>query len=385
MRIALYCHKFWPAVGGLCTYTGRLAEYLVERGHEVRVFTTKSPPAAPAYETPTQRLDIRRFDTALANHPPYYFTPRLLRMAAAPAVRDVDVVHTVGYYFFGSLFAGLTANAHRIPHVSTPVYTVNPLNWQRRSFDAMLGRRLVARASHVIPQSAHELELLRGRRFSVGAHTIVPFGVDAVVFEDDYDVGDLRQRYAIGTDEAVLLFVGKVMSPKGAFDCLDVLARLLRAGRKLRLLMIGEVHSRERETFAARIKELGVQNSVVLLGAATDRREIARHYQLADVVLFPSQYEQFGIVAIEALASGRPVLGTPVGIMQTVIPATGAGLLHPFGDLDRFAAHLVEVLGSPRYRENAAQHRQEFLQRYDWRRIASDTERIYERAIAASS
>jgi glycosyltransferase involved in cell wall biosynthesis len=68
-----------------------------------------------------------------------------------------------------------------------------------------------------------------------------------------------------------------------------------------------------------------------------------------------------------------------------VIPATGAGLLHPFGDVDRFATNLVEVLESPRYRENAARHRPEFLERYDWRRIASDTERIYERAIAASS
>ena len=50
MRIAIFCHKFWPAVGGLCTYTGRLAEYLVDRQHDVLVFTSKSPPDAAARE-----------------------------------------------------------------------------------------------------------------------------------------------------------------------------------------------------------------------------------------------------------------------------------------------------------------------------------------------
>ena len=168
----------------------------------------------------------------------------------------------------------------------------------------------------------------------------------------------------------MLLFVGKIMSPKGAFDCLEVLARLRSAGRKLRLIMIGEVHAREQQIFAARIRALGLEAAITLLGAVNDRREISRYYQLADCVLFPSQYEQFGIVAIEAAASGRPLLGTPVGIMQTLVPQYEFGLLHPFGDLDRFAANLIEVLDSGRYRENAERHRREILLSYDWRSIS---------------
>ena len=380
MRIALFCHKFWPAVGGLCTYTGRLAEYLVACGHDVRVFTAKTPSDAPRVDTREPRFVIRRFETKFASHPPYHAMPSLLTLARSPIVRDVDVIHTVGYYFFGTVFGHTIARTSRIAHVSTPVYTLNPSSWQRRTFDAALGRRLVKQAAHVIPQSAHELELMRADRFTVGEHTIVPFGVDSAYFQEAHDTSDLGSRHAIHGDERVLLFVGKVMSPKGAFDCLEVVARLTRAGRRLRLLMIGDVHERERDVFAERLASLGIQERVVLLGEITDRREISRYYQLADVVLFPSQYEQFGIVAVEAAASGRPLIGTPVGIMQTLVPQYDFGLLHPFGDVERFARNLEEVLDSPRYRENALRHRAEILHRYDWTSIARDTEKVYRRA-----
>ncbi len=127
-----------------------------------------------------------------------------------------------------------------------------------------------------------------------------------------------------------------------------------------------------------RIRLLGLEMAVVLPGAITDRVEISRYYQLSDAVLFPSQYEQFGIVAIEAAASGRPLAGTPVGIMQTLVPQNQFGLLHAFGDVDGFARNLVEILDSPKYRENAEKHRRAVLEQYDWRSISAATERIYE-------
>jgi glycosyltransferase involved in cell wall biosynthesis len=377
VRIALFCHKFWPDVSGLCTYTGRLTEYLTAQGHDVRVMTTTLTSNSDTCERMAPNLLVRRFATALANHPPYYFAPGLLTPGSFRALDHVDVVHSVGYYFFGTVFAHAAAALRRIPHVLTPVYMLNPLTWQRRSFDAVHGRRLVRRAAHVIPQSAHEVDLLRADRFELPPNTIVPFGVDSQLFRYDHAVDDLRQRYEIGSGEQVLLFVGKIMSPKGAFDTLEMLARLRAAGRKLRLIMIGDVHSREKDLFRTRLNELGLQQAVVLPGALTDRREISRYYQLADAVLFPSQYEQFGIVAVEAAASGKPLLGTPVGIMQSLVPRYEYGLLHRFGDVDQFARNVVEVLDSPRYRENAKSHRREILSSHDWRRISADTENIY--------
>jgi glycosyltransferase involved in cell wall biosynthesis len=320
---------------------------------------------------------INRLTTRLANHPPYYFTPALLGRSLSREIRAAHIVHTVGYYFFGSTFGHLAANLFGLPHVSTPVYTLNPSSWQRELFDAALGRSIVARARHVLPQSPHEVELLRQARFKLPAHTVIPFGVDTTLFENDYDVSDLKHRHAIADDERVLLFVGKIMSPKGAFDCLEVAARLRRAGRRIRLVLIGDVHDNELEPFTRRVTELRLHDCIVQTGALSDRREIARYYQLADVVLFPSQYEQFGIVAVEAVGSGRPLVSTPVGLMQTLVPQLEVGLLHPFGDLDRFERDLIEVLDDPRYRDNAQRQRQEILRHYSWRCIASQTAQVY--------
>ena len=307
--------------------------------------------------------------------------PALLKMAASSEFRSVEVVHSVGYYFFGTVFAHALAKAHGMPHVSTPVYTLNPSNWQRRAFDRVMGRRIVRNADHVIPQSEHERRVAARRRVrrDVEHHRSVRRRFTSV------RAGLRRRRSARAPrnrrDEQVLLFVGKVMSPKGAFDCLEMIARLRLRGRQVRLIMIGDIHERERETFAARIRALDLDTAVVLLAPLTDRREIARYYQLADVVLFPSQYEQFGIVALEAAASGRPLVGTPVGIMQTLVPHYEFGLLHPFGDIDAFTRNANEVLDAPSYRSNAMRHRGEILTRYDWRTISADTERIYEQAV----
>ena len=122
MRIALLCHKFWPAVSGLCTYTGRLVEYLSDQGHKVDVFTTKIPPEAPDREEWSSDVVIRRFSTRLANHIPFHFMPRLAVTCLSEPLRRANVIHTVGYYFFPTSLGHGVAKLCRIPHVSTPVF-----------------------------------------------------------------------------------------------------------------------------------------------------------------------------------------------------------------------------------------------------------------------
>jgi D-inositol-3-phosphate glycosyltransferase len=377
MRIAIFCHKFWPAVSGLCTYTGRLAEYLTERGHHVEIFTTRLPRELPAVQHATPRLTLRRYTPRLENHLPFYFMPRLTAEAFTPSFCKADVVHTVGYHFFPSVAGGVSARIRGVAHVSTPVFTLNPTTWQRAAYDRLLGRSFVRAADHVIVQSDHEQDLLRKHGFHLPDLSVVPFGVDADLFASESDVTDLRRRHQLQAGEQVLLFVGKIMAPKGALDCLEAVARVRARQRNARLVMIGEIHTRERERVAGRVRALGLEDAVIFTGPLTDRTEIARYYRLADVVLFPSQFEQFGIVAIEAAASGRPLIGTPVGVMQTLVPRYDGGLLHPFGDIDRFVANLEEVLDNPRYRDNALRHREEVLTTYSWRRIAERTETIY--------
>lgn len=377
MRLVILCHKFWPSVGGLQTYTQRLTEFLQAQGHQVDVFTTRSPATAPRREQLAANLAVHRFPTRLANHFPFHFMPRLLASAGQDTLRSADIIHSVGYQFFPTVLGYWVASVFDIPHVVTPVFTLNPETWQRRLYDRALGRRLVHDARRVVVQSQRELELLREHHFELPDHSIIPFGVDAVQFERDADVASLRKQLGV-TDERILLFVGKIMHSKGAFKALDALRQVLDAGLHVRLVMVGEVHARQREDFHAQIQKARLDDHVTLTGPVQHEDGLMRYYQLADAVVFPSQYEQFGIVAIEAAASGRPLLGTPVGVMQDLIPRHDLGLLHPFDDVARFAANIREVLSNPRYSANARTCQTQVMEEFDWRRIAERTEGVYE-------
>ena len=376
MHVVILCHKFRPSVGGLQTYTERLTTFLQTRGHRVDVFTTRSPSTAPQREQVGPDFVVTRFRTRFANHFPFHFMPQLLLTAGRAELRSADVVHSVGYQFFPTVLGYWVSSVFNIPHVVTPVFTLNPETWQRRLYDRLLGRRLVGDAHRLVVQSERELELLGRYHFRLPTHRIIPFGVDASAFEQDLEVTALRRKLGL-EDEQVVLFVGKIMSSKGAFKALDALRVVLDRGLRVRFVMVGEVHDRQQTMFRDHLRAASLESHVTLTGPVSHADGIAQYYQLADAVLFPSQYEQFGIVAIEAAASGRPILGTPVGVMQDLIPRFEIGLLHQFDDVEQLATNIQEVLQNPQYRTNALRHRAHILQEFDWERIAEQTESVY--------
>ena len=239
-------------------------------GHDVLVFTSKSPPDSAAREQVAPNLLVRRFEIAFGSHPPYYFMPALLKMAASSEFRSVDVVHSVGYYFFGTVFAHALAKAHGVPHITTPVYTLNPSNWQRRWFDEIAGRRLVRNADHVIPQSEHELQLMRADGFCRRIEHDRSFRRGFGVFRTGPRCRGSAHASATSpaTKECCCSSARSCRRKARSIRWRSWRGCVRRAG-KLRLIMIGDVHDREREIFAARIRALELGAALTLLGAVT--------------------------------------------------------------------------------------------------------------------
>ena len=376
MRVGIFCHKFTPHVGGLVTYAERLTDYLHDQGHHVDVFTTRLRPDTPSHEILRPGLIVHRYSTRLAQHLPFLFMPKLLLSIGQSTFRAIDVVHSVGYYFFPTVFASAVSSLFGIPHVLTPVFTRNPETWQRRLYDTVLGRHVVRDSTRLVVQSDRELDLLGQFDFQLPSNHVIPFGVDSARFGHDPDPTALKRRLGIN-DERVVLFVGKIMATKGAFVTLDALRRVLDSGMRVRLVMVGDIHNRQKEAFYRHLHAARLEPHVNLTGPIAHEDGLATYYQLADAVVFPSQYEQFGIVAIEAAASGRPLLGTPVGVMQDLIPRYELGLLHSFDDVEQFAANLREVLTNRRYGARARVNRRHILREYDWHTILERTEAVY--------
>src|SRR5262249_51194424 len=112
--------------------------------------------------------------------------------------------------------------------------------------------------------------------------------------------------------------------------------------------------------------ELNLGDSVRLLGEVPDDAEVGRLYREADVFCLPTVQEGFGIVFLEAMASGLPVVATTAAAIPEVVPDGKAGLLVPPGDVEALAAALVELLRDPGRRAACAAFGHKHVRQYDW-------------------
>jgi D-inositol-3-phosphate glycosyltransferase len=166
----------------------------------------------------------------------------------------------------------------------------------------------------------------------------------------------------------VLLWVGRVAPIKGLDTLLDAVARLRAAGTTVRLLIVGgdadEPMSEHEAFLRRRIARLGLNDSVCFVGPQS-QSVLPVYYAAADVTVLPSYYESFGMVALEAMACGSPVIASRVGGLVTTVRDGVTGFLVPDGDVDALAERISALIADPdlRWRVGregvrwAAQHR----------------------------
>jgi glycosyltransferase involved in cell wall biosynthesis len=116
--------------------------------------------------------------------------------------------------------------------------------------------------------------------------------------------------------------------------------------------------------------DLGLGDAARLLGVIPDDDDLARLYRHADVFCLPSVQEGFGIVFLEAMASGLPIVGTSAAAIPEVVPHRRAGTLAPPGDVEALAGALIEQLRRPELRAAYAAYGLAHVQRYDWGQVA---------------
>ncbi len=171
------------------------------------------------------------------------------------------------------------------------------------------------------------------------------------------------------SDGATILCVARQYRRKHVADLLRAMPLVRRAVPQARALIVGDgpEHANLRRLWA----ELGLGESVRLLGEVPDDDEVARLYRQADVFCLPSIQEGFGIVFLEAMASGLPVVATTAAAIPEVVPQGQAGLLVPPGNVEALAAALVELLRDPGRRAACAAFGQEHVRQYDWPVVAT--------------
>jgi N-acetyl-alpha-D-glucosaminyl L-malate synthase BshA len=162
-------------------------------------------------------------------------------------------------------------------------------------------------------------------------------------------------------------------------DVIDVFARLLRSVRA-RLILVGD--GPERPRAMERAEELGVEDSVLFLGKHSSVEDLL---SCCDLFLLPSESESFGLAALEAMASGSPVVASRTGGLPEVVTEGESGHLLAVGDVEGMAAAAVRILSDgPTWRRMSAAARETAVARFDADRVVPVYESLY-REVAAGS
>jgi D-inositol-3-phosphate glycosyltransferase len=368
--------------GGQNVHVLELSSALADAGHEVTVWTRRDAPGLPD-GVPVRPGVVVRHVTA----GPAAFVPKDELVPHLPAFTQVlddawtadppDVVHA---HFWMSGMVALAAAAGRFPVVQTFHALGSVKRRHQRAEDTSpegrVGAELaVARqADRVLATCTDEVfELARmgaPRRRTV----VVPCGVDTTEFSPD---GPLAPR----DDVPRLVSLGRLVRRKGVDEVIEALRRVPRA----ELVVAGGDGDRDPDT--ARLRECahraGVAERVRFVGPVA-RADVPALLRSADAVVCTPWYEPFGIVPLEAMACGRPVVATAVGGIQDTVVDGVTGLLVPPRRTDALSGALRDLLSSPTMgAAYGIAGRDRVLARYGWERIATATMLVYDDVVAA--
>ncbi|HEY8470489.1 MAG TPA: N-acetyl-alpha-D-glucosaminyl L-malate synthase BshA [Longimicrobiales bacterium] len=373
LRIGITCY---PVYGGSGVVGTELGLELARRGHEVHFITYAQPFRLPYFVERVYYHEVEVPSYPLFDYPPYS-----LALAAAmhgTAVRrrlDVLHVHYAVPHATSAWIAREMLRPTEIRVITTLHGTDITLVGQDPSFHSIT-RFSILRSDAVTAVSEY-LRRETVRRFDIPAESIevIPNFVDLERYRRDLE-GCHRSQLA-PEGEKIVIHISN-FRPVKRVD--DVVRAFARASRRVpaRLVLVGDGPTRglaqqvaEEEGVAARVTFLGKQSSVAELLAC------------ADVLLLPSESEAFGLVALEAMACGVPVVATAVGGIPELVPDGEAGFLVPLGDVDAMADAVVALLTDPARWQAASTAAREVATRFSADRIVPRYEALYRRVLAS--
>lgn len=373
-------------VGGLARHVDALSRALVAQGHEVHVLT-RSAPDQPAEEV-LGGVHVYRVSPFFQEPPDFRLWVNHLNFALLEAgVRLLQRLHGPTILHAHDWLVAHAAKGlktlFRIPLVATIHATENGrqngLHDDGQKYINDVEWWLTYEAWRVIVCS-NAMRAEVQRLFGLGDDkvTVIPNGITS---PQGMPVRSLPPRESFAApDERLLFHIGRLVPEKGAGILLEAMPMLLRQ-HQVRLV-IGGVGPYADE-LRRRAEHLGVAHRVRFTGWVSDA-EAQALYRYADVVAVPSTYEPFGIVALEAMAAGAPVVVSDVGGLSEIIRHGENGLkAHP-GNPVSLADQISRLLGEkPLARRLAAAGKREVLERYAWSAVARTTASVYDEVSTA--
>jgi glycosyltransferase involved in cell wall biosynthesis len=409
LRIGFFVWEYPPRlVGGLGTYADYMTQEFVKMGHKVTVFTlnigdlktnedyngvnVQRPLIADASNIFPMFVveDLRKWGTNIRFFNDIFMynvlsASKFINQLMKKENMKFDVVCVHDWL---SCIAGIVVkNETKIP----VVFHVHSTEWGR-SGDT--GSEVVTHLELMAAQLADRIiTVSHAMRDDLVKHgwpepkiSVVWNGVDPEKYDPSkYSLAaaqKIREKYGIGKDEPMLLFLGRLTWVKSVRNLIQALPLVLSVYPKAKLVILGK--GEEQKDIVETANRLGVEDRVVYRFEFVPEEERILHYAASDVCIFPSVYEPFGIVSLEAMSMGKPVVVGArgvVGFREQVIPSgPDQNGMHVNGeDPADIAWGIKEVLKDPKRAKQWGENgRKRVLEYFTWEKVAEQTIQIYQ-------
>ena len=392
--------------GGMNVYVRELTRELSQCGLSVDVFTRSQDPTLPRVSAggplgPTGRVihvpggPEHPYDkNAIYGHLPE-FVEGVKAFAAREGIH-YDIIHS--HYWLSGLAARELRAAWGVPIVQM-FHTLALLKNQVATSPAEMESPLRIASEGEIMHFADRIvaaTALEREQMSTLYHadraciSVVPPGVDLQRFRR-LPADEAKARIGVPAAHRMILFVGRIQPIKGIDTLIRAIALLRQRDPEMRsnlcVAIIGgdpAAGAGQERGEMARLKELreslGLGDLVTFLGSK-DQDTLVDYYSAAAVVVAPSHYESFGMVALEAMACGTPVIASDVGGLSINIADAFNGYLVPAGDAEALAGKLTLLLKYDSLRKQLSWQASRWAERYSWANIAEEVMTVYEKAL----
>lgn len=390
MKILMLTWEYPPrVVGGIARVVHDLSRTLIKDGHEVTVITYKEGDA-PYFED-DKGVKVYRVENYMIN--PNNFIDWVMQMnfnlvAKANEIiakeGNFDVIHA--HDWLVAYAAKTLKNSYNIPIVATIHATeagrnsgihdetqryINDTEWM-----------LTYEASEVIVNSNYmknELQRLFGLPYE--KINVIPNGVNMNLFngiERDYN---FRRKFAMD-NEKIILFMGRLVYEKGIQHLIAAMPKILNGYHDTKLVICGK--GGMIDELKAQVSALGISEKVYFAGYLNGK-DVQKMYKAADISVFPSTYEPFGIVALEAMLSENPVVVSDIGGLNEIVQHKENGMKSYCGNPNSIADSILELLYDHKLcAEITKKAKNKVRNEYNWNKISQDTHFAYQKAICQS-
>ncbi|MEP6780807.1 MAG: N-acetyl-alpha-D-glucosaminyl L-malate synthase BshA [Gemmatimonadaceae bacterium] len=374
MKIGITCY---PTYGGSGAVATELGIALATRGHEVHFISYQQPFRLPSFLPRVffHEVDVGRYP--LFEYPPYDLA-LAVKMHEIVIEKKLDILHchyAIPHATSAWIAREMLRESGRDVKVMTTLHGTDiTIVGQEASFFAITKFSIEKSDSVTAVSEYLREETLRAFGCTGCAVKVIPNFIDPKRFNRGNNVFPLPAETVNG--RKVLMHISNFRPVKRVRDIVQVFARV-RAEVPSMLVMVGD--GPDRGDAEAEARELGVQNDVLFLGKIDP---IAPLLAGADLFLLTSDAESFGLSALEALASGVPVVGANVGGLPTVVQNGKTGMLCDVGDVDGMAKAAIGLLRDPvRWKSFSDAAAADAINRFSQETIVAQYEALYEHTL----